>query len=124
MNRRRGGREAERFGEGAVDLLSFAGRFPFAVNRAEPARKQHTARRVIYDFEKILPAVRVVDRPRRIARPGQRLENVPVEAEALLFRIAGMVEVDAQRLRPGRADGNQPKPEEPGKGFHLFLPSP
>ena len=77
-------REAQRLVERARHRLRLAGGLPLAVDRGEAARVDDAVRGAVDDLEQVLAEVRVVDRPRRIARPGQRLEHQPVEAEALL----------------------------------------
>ena len=99
---KRGAREAQRLGEGAVDLGSLAGRLPLAVDRRETARVEQAARAAVDHLEEVLAEIRVVDRLRQVSRPRQRLDDHPLEREALLAGVAGVEVVDTQRLRRRR----------------------
>jgi hypothetical protein len=98
-NRSRRRWKAQRFFKRPIDLLRFTGRFPLTVDRTEAARVQHPAGRLVDHLEKVLTAIRVVDRPRRVAGPLERLYDHPIEGESLFLRVAGVIKVHPHGLR-------------------------
>ena len=108
--------ESQRLGERAVGVLRLCSCLPLAVDRAEAARVQHGATDRIGDLEEVLAPIGLVDRPRRVARPGQRFEDDAIDAEALFLHVAGVVVVQPHRLRsrgPGTG-GSLPRKRQRG----------
>ncbi len=92
-------REAQRLLERASRRLGLPRRFPLAVNRREAARVDDAVARAVDDLEQVLAEIRVVHRPRRVARPRRRLDDDAVEREHLGRCGAGVVVVDAEGAR-------------------------
>ena len=125
-----GGGEAQRLGEGAVRLLRLVGVLPLAENRGEAARVEDAVGAAVDHLKEVPAEVGVVERPGRVPRPGERFEHHPVEAEALLGGVAGVVVVEPHRARDpwrgrrrGRRDrgrqGEREKKEKSAAGERL-----
>ena len=98
-HRRRGSRKPEGLGEGARDRFRLGRRLPFAEDRREPARVEDAPRAGVAHLEQVFARVGIVDRMVRVPGPRQRLENEPVEGEALLGSGTYVDVVDTERAR-------------------------
>src|SRR5215469_10258203 len=70
FHRRLRSRETQRFVKRAMHLLGFIGGNPLAINRREPVRVEQSLAPEIEDFKEIGSAVRLVNRPIGVSRPG------------------------------------------------------
>jgi hypothetical protein len=116
-----GSGEAQRLVEGAVDLLGLAGGLPLAIDGGEPARIKEAVGGLVADLEEVLAEVGLVDGARGVAGPRQRLEDEPVEAEALLGGVTGVEVVDAEGARSGGGGaGGHQQGEQEAHGAALY----
>jgi hypothetical protein len=94
----RGSGKAEGFVKGAVQLLRFVGRFPFAINGTETAGIEEAIAGAVAKFEEVLAEVRFVDGLVAVSRPRARFETDAIQAEEFLRSMASMEIVEAHGL--------------------------
>ena len=99
--------KTERLVKRPVHLPGFVGRLPFPIDRGKAARVHH-APGGVPDFEEVLAQVRPVDRLVHVARPLERLDHDPIDAEQLLLLVPRVVVVEPHRpWRGERAAGGE-----------------
>ena len=98
VDRPGGRREAQRLLERPVRLRGLGRGHPLAVDRRIAARVKDAAGRVAH-LETVLAEIGVVDRPRRAARPRQRLDHDAVDGEDLGALASGVREIEPHRRR-------------------------
>src|SRR5436309_15183632 len=84
--------------ESPIYCFRFRSCDPLTINRGKSTRIEHTLANAIAHFKEISSTIHRINRPLRISRPGQRLDDDPIDAEDLLALAAGVVVIEPHGL--------------------------